>query len=144
MQEIRIFMKILDKNFIYKNSNKLIKKRISFRSQENTDLQVDKPMQESTGVKLGKGIASLLLPGLGQFIDGRNKIGFIYSGIAVGLFISQIIVTKKYTNAIITKQKINLDNIGLMSSFILLGKMITKIASCVDAFMNSGKNKKDN
>lgn len=88
-----------------KLGEKSIKKQICFHGNENTDSQIKESRHESTGLWLGKGIASFIIPGLGQFIDERKKIGFIHLGIDISLFALEAIFSKKLISDITIKEK---------------------------------------
>lgn len=84
----------------------------------------------------GKAIASLILPGLGQFFDGRNKDGFKQLGAFTGL---TVLSGALYTRGMAAKGKFGqIAGIasGLISGFAALG---TSIYSIVDAYKGGKK-----
>ena len=58
-----------------------------------------------TGKKVGLGVASYLLPGLGQFINGDNKKGWLFLGTGI--------IARKITKNLLRKNTIPLNEIGV-------------------------------
>ncbi|MFA7657797.1 MAG: hypothetical protein WCY19_00015 [Candidatus Gastranaerophilaceae bacterium] len=81
----------------------------------------------STGKKWGVGIASLLVSGLGQFINGDNKKGFAYLGGGLGSALVSVV-----GKAV---------KVPFITAIGVIGNLVVGIASIVDAVKNAKPNK---
>ena len=133
-------MKIIEQKFNHAN---LIKRRNnSFKGVEQIQTQLAQPPKPSGWEKAVKGFASFVIPGVGQFIDKRNKAGWLHLGLFIGLFVLNSIVAKKMAKSFFDEKNINTNNINNyinisnLFSFLNLG---LKIGSCVDSVVNCGK-----
>ena len=110
--------------------------------------------QKTTG-KVGKAVASALLPGLGQFTDGRNKEGIGYLVSTVGLSTLGTLGVSKYWNDVFEARhnvpfgRVDLENAAAKSVkkgglyFGITAMLISAglwIANIVDAYKGGKKN----
>ncbi len=101
----------------------------AFRGEEDKveiskEAVIEQP-KASTGKKWGVGIASAVIPGLGQFINGDTGKGFTFLGIAVGAAtVSRIAYSKNRT---------------ILPLVIIgsIGYLANKVFSVIDAVKNA-------
>ncbi len=91
------------------------------------------PQERKTG-GVGKGVASALIPGLGQFIDGRTGPGAAFFGAGVSMFLARLVLLNKY---------------GIFNKKVIIPSciagVILSVASAVDAYIGDrGKTQQKN
>lgn len=135
-------MKIIEQKFAHAN---FIKQRNnSFKGVEQAQIQTQlaQPPKPSGWEKAVKGFASFVIPGVGQFLDKRNKTGWLHLGLLLGLAIISGIVGKKIYKGSFDGKKFYIQEssqyygVFNLLSFLSFG---LKLGSCVDAVVNCGK-----
>lgn len=89
-------------------------------------------------------VASLLLPGTGQFIKGDNRKGKIDLGVQIGLFVAPFIAgifgLKKIVKTPVNFEKFGTQhnnlyqNMRIFSGVIVIASIVNHIQSAVDAY----------
>ena len=114
---------------------------VSFKGAENT-------VQNKKG-GAGKAVVSWFIPGLGEFLDGRNKEGAIFLGTRLGVGTLMSILCSQESKNTYNALRNDIDNIKgskiLTAAIGILGlaSLGLAIANTVDAYKGGSDNKLD-